>query len=72
MSLKFISELFQFHFSFDGIRYEVALERESLLENWFVTVTNTDTEEVLKSSLGEKDLQADRETARAILQELLF
>ncbi len=71
MSFKFVSEKFEFHFSVDGTRYEVILERESLLENWFVTVRKTDTNEVLKNALGQKTLTGTRQTAEAILREVL-
>ncbi len=71
MSFKFVSEKFEFHFSVDGGRYEVILERESLLENWFVTVRKTDTNEVLKNALGQKTLTGTRQTAEAILREVL-
>ncbi len=71
MSLKFISETFLFHFSVSGERYEVRLERESLLENWFITILNTDTDTTLKSTMGKKDMVGDRATAETLLRETL-
>lgn len=71
MSLKFISETFLFHFSSGGDRYEVRLERESLLENWFITIINIDSDATLKSTMGKKDMIGNRSTAEALLRETL-
>jgi hypothetical protein len=71
MGLKFISETFNFHFSVSGERYEVRLERESLLENWFITIVNTDTDAVLKSTMGKKDMVGNRTSAETLLREAL-
>jgi hypothetical protein len=71
MSLKFISETFLFHFSVNGDRYEVRLERESLLENWFINILNTDSNHVLQSTMGKKDMIGNRETAEALLRKVL-
>lgn len=69
MTLKFMSELYHFHFSYSGERYEVKLERESLLENWFVTVLNNDKDTTVASYLGEKSMAPDRHVAQNILEE---
>lgn len=69
MTLKFMSELYLFHFSYSGERYEVKLERESLLENWFVTVINSDKNATVTSYLGEKTMVPDRHVAQQILED---
>lgn len=71
MSLKFISETFLFHFSVSGDRYEVRLERESLLENWFINIVNTDNNQMLQSTMGKKDMTGDRDTAETLLRNIL-
>ncbi|EIJ43787.1 hypothetical protein BegalDRAFT_2959 [Beggiatoa alba B18LD] len=69
MTFKFMSEVFYFHFNVHGQRFEVQMERESLLENWFLTVKNTDSKETLASFMGQKTLVPDRQTAETILRQ---